>query len=243
MSTIVAPERHHPAWYYEAFSLLFSVSRDYAAEAEAISEHASVRGAVVEEIGAGRGDHAAALLRLVPEHMTLLDWDGRAVAILEHRFGMRQDVTIVNADGFDRADGRGADTVLAMQSIVQEATAVAQVISRLSAVGRRLNACGSFVFEIVDVAVSRDLYANGVPTEIYRSGADVLSIATTYGADTMTIRYRGAFHGASIEYDVPLLPLTAGNIPEVVDAAELRVRAIRSLDRAGRRLLITAQRR
>jgi|GEM_PF-2638154 len=232
----------HPAWYYEVFSSVFSFQRDYEYEGRVINLLAPIEGRIVEEIGAGTGEHARELVKYRPSRLLLVDSDPAAAAQLRQRFRQRF-VTVETADGFAKRPGPFADVIVCLYSILQLGVESEGVASRFDSLVQRLSPGGSVVFEFIDTQVSRSVYPEGKVTEIIHSGNDELRIWTTYGERTMTIHYQGRVGRHAIAYAPRFASITRSFVEGVVRRnSELTLTAITALDSAGRRLIACASR-
>jgi len=216
----------------------------YSGEIKCISEIADLKTATVQEIGAGTGNHAAALLTHPVRSVVLVDFDLKAVEILKRRFTAEKRVTVVAGNGFRQQYAEKYDLVYAMYSIVlQEISDISGLKDRLNSIMTRLHNGGCFIFEIIDADISEHIYPQGSNATIYRDlqKGNEVTVTSMYDRNTLTIAYEGTLNYSKIDYEVQMLRVNRQSVCNAVREVFGKHPSVYPLDEKGRRLLFKAE--
>ncbi|HEY6457805.1 MAG TPA: methyltransferase domain-containing protein [Steroidobacteraceae bacterium] len=228
----------HPHWYFTFYSQLFDRGALYAAEARAICQGTSPIGQSVQEIGAGTGGHAAAMLALGVEQLELLDVEEEATDVLRERFAADNRVTIVLGNGFHRKSGSPFDLVYCMYSVAtQSCDSIKELIGRIDTVIHRVKPGGRYVFEAIDYEASSKIYPPGLRTCVFDGLEGQVYIESIYMPNALRIVYSGHLAGNSISYTVRMLRFSRREIAEALSQVSHLSIGFENLDEQGRRVL------
>lgn len=228
----------HPSWYYRYFEKVFDRGQAYTVEAEFLRKQlGSLRGTVVE-VGAGTGQHAAALLQLGVQRIVLIDKDPSAIDILMSRFAHDERVVVECADGFGYRTKPWCDRIFAMYSLVQQAREKSELIDRIRSLVCQVRKGGSIAFEAIDVERSKDVYPSGQSSRIYEGEDGWMDITSTYSEGEIRISYVGELNSEVCRYSVRLVGSEVAWLEQILEKTGVRIRERQALDPRGRRVLL-----
>ena len=209
----------HPDWYYPLYEMIFAPTRRYTGEAALINSLVSLRNKVIEEIGCGTGNHVASFLAYDPAQIVGLDIDPEAVQLARDRFAQEPRVQVVHADGFTRSGP--VDIVVAFFSLLQQARDSKTVVDRLQHVASRVARFRATAFiEFLNIRQYQKDFPAGTHTEIFRQGADVVTISPEYGP-YMSLKYDCVLAGRETQYTVEIWPLDLNEVRTIAHSLQL----------------------
>lgn len=234
--------RSHPDWYYERYDEIFGVHTPgdrFRESARLIEEIAPLEGRSVQEIGAGTGSLARALLASSPASLELVDDDPTAVTMLEAAFAGDAKVSVRQGDGFDGSWTQFYDRVVATYSIILQDVDSHGLKTRIRTLASRLHHDGVVVFEWIDATVSAEVFRDGIQTIVWEAGDSKLHVSSHYGEGTMQIAYGGTIDGRPVDYSVRLLGISQPEMDSLCREAAPAgsVLGTRLMDQEGRRRL------
>ncbi len=233
---------NHPDWYYKYYDKVFSKEKNYYYEIEQIDAIVSLAGKKVQEVGSGTGEHAIRILAKNPSYLELLDFNRKAINILEGRFKEKNNVKILYENGFgDTVDGI-FDVVICMYSIiVQSIETFEELENRLKTIFRRIRKGGYLFFETIDYDICKTIYKEGSQSNIYKNANDEVIIKTEYSENKINFIYSGKLDNQKISYKVSLFNLNKKQLLDFFTLNNISDNGFISLDKSNRRQLIFAR--
>ncbi len=119
----------HPWWYYQYYDSIFSHNRNYLEDIDIISKFKSIKGSVVQEIGAGTGKHSKKILEKQPAELHLIDYDTKSINLLKKKFSNLKHIKYSCADAFKDTSNANSDFDLVISTFSIIAAALAYLVS------------------------------------------------------------------------------------------------------------------
>lgn len=225
----------HPEWYYKKFDTIFSAEGRCAKDVVSINSLVEIKGKVIQEVGAGTGNHAIEIIKYQPSSLSLIDIDPNSVEILKNRFSKENFITISCRDGLKpREYSKKFDLIICMYSVVQQCIDDFDLFF-ISIRESILQGC-FFIFEFIDIEISKIIYPSSAKTEIYNKHDGQVYISSTYEGSKTTIKISGILEEYEINYSVTLANLTKNHLFFAARNTGLTIR-FKQLDETGRRCL------
>lgn len=189
----------HPQWYYNLYNEVFGWSRDYSAEIQIINKIFPMKNIIVEEIGAGTGNHTDKIFKQNPKKIFAIDYDYDAYNLLRKKYSNYNNIDVSMEDGFTRKEK--ADMIICLYSILQQTTKVSVLKNRINNLLSRVEKYNSELFiECIDT----DKHYQSEFSTIYERESDYIRIKnekTEYG---VKIKYQGKIKNKDVSYEVPI---------------------------------------
>lgn len=228
----------HPSWYYDFFEKIFDRGSAYEVEADLLRKQLGGLNGVVVEVGAGTGNHAAAVLKRSVEELVLINCDRAAVELLKHRFYDDNRVSVQWGDGFRCDKGPWCTRILAMYSLVQQAKDITEVSKRIRSLVGQVYGGGAVAFEVIDAEVSKAEYPDGLVNRIYEGSDGFMDICSSYREGKVRISYSGVLNGKVCQYTVQLVAPELTWMKQILVESGVDIRKSQVLDSSDRRILL-----
>jgi SAM-dependent methyltransferase len=216
---MLIPSRVHPWWYYRYYAEIFGKSRDYEADLKILASCFELKNSIIQEIGAGTGNHVEAFLRHGTSYIEAIDIDPEAINLLSGRFYGDPRVSVIQCDGFsDHPLPRKCNLCVVFYCLVQQCRCTEVAMARVKQLITKTNLAGSsLAIELIDVDSHIKANPESKVSLIYRGMDGILeikTIETSYGVD---LHYYGTLLGRSVKYRVPLARINISDIEVMCD--------------------------
>ncbi len=211
--------------YYRYYDELFGRFRNYDDDIALVETLAGpIKERTIVEIGAGTGNHVAALIKK-GANVQALDTNPIACQILRERFLPEMDVDVIQACGLN--EPLQGDLLCCFFPIAQEALCVDSQAHRLESLFNKADSFRSgVIFEWIDIDKHLAKYA-GQSTDLANPSESLcISLTSTEVDQGASLSYRGHLGGVPFDFSVTLQRLSESNLRELAGRLGLRASAL-----------------